>query len=373
VPARGKSPGRVLCAELRTLRTIARRDGWRGALRLRLRHHSGAHDLHTGLVEARGRITALEHAQQHLEARVAAATGRADAAEQALAAATTAAARDAAELGVRLDALDARLGTLDATTAEARLLALTDATERMLAIETVGQDTLVTVILPTFDRPQLLARAIASVQQQVHREWELLVVDNGQDPGTAPAVAAAADPRIRLIRSDERGSCRARNLALAQARGELIAYLDDDNVMGPVWLRAVAATAARHPAQDAFYGARVDDKPPAPPRLVLDEISAAVLRDHNVVDTSALVHRRAAPVTWPPEAAGLSDWEVVAALTADGRMPLAIPVRAVLYTTSAPGRTTRPEVHQARSDHSLRVVRTLLMDVPAPTPDNAHT
>lgn len=265
----------------------------------------------------------------------------------------------------RLAVLDDRVDVLDHRTGEARLHALVAATEAVLAADPAGHDTLISVILPTRERPALLARAIASVRGQVHQRWELLVVDNGGLPATADVVAAAADERIRLLHDDEPGASRARNRGLAAARGELVAYQDDDNVMAPLWLRAVAVHAARHPEHRAFYGARVDDRPPAPARLVLEDASAAVLRARNVVDTGALAHRRDLGVRWPADADvhGNADWEVVAGLVAAGHPPLAIAARALIYTTGAPGRTSATRT-ASRFAHSRRVVEALLADVP---------
>lgn len=371
MPARTPGPWSILRSELATFRIVARRDGLRGALRLRLRHHAGVLELQAALEDAQQRAADLARALAAAEAATAAALAahRADLAAQA--AGLQRALGVHAEAAQRARALgDAELRAL---TREARLHALVAATEAVLAEELAGRETLVTVILPTFDRPALLARAIGSVRAQAHVHWELLVVDNGGRPQTAAAVAAAAagDPRVRMLRSEQRGASRARNLALAEARGALIAYVDDDNIMCPLWLRALTAFAARHPERGAFYGARVDDRSPEPARLVHDELSVEVIRHHNVVDTGALGHRREVPVRWPPQAQGLSDWEVVAGLIAAGHMPLPIPARALVYTTSAPARVTRPEGHTARVDHSRAAVRSVLAGLPDHRPEDA--
>ena len=53
---------------------------------------------------------------------------------------------------------------------------------------------------------------------------------------------ALDDPRIRTLSTPGSGVCAARNLGLDAARGDLIAYLDDDNLFDPQWLKAVALT-----------------------------------------------------------------------------------------------------------------------------------
>lgn len=87
----------------------------------------------------------------------------------------------------------------------------------------------VSVIMPTHSRPEFLRRAVASVLAQTYGELEVLVVDDaGTDP--TPVLATFGDPRIRLIRhAQNRGLAGARNTGLRAARGEFIAYCDDDD------------------------------------------------------------------------------------------------------------------------------------------------
>ena len=95
---------------------------------------------------------------------------------------------------------------------------------------------LITVILPTCDRPDLVGRALASVLAQAGVEFEVALVDsNHRTPPVRdnPALAALlADPRVRVIEPQPhpRNASEARNAGIAAARGEWITYLDDDDV-----------------------------------------------------------------------------------------------------------------------------------------------
>lgn len=91
-------------------------------------------------------------------------------------------------------------------------------------------DTLYSVVIPTHNRPALLARAIESALSQTLPGFEVIVVDDGsQPPSTAPT-----DPRVRLVRLDHNcGNAAARNAGLAVARGQWITFLDDDDVLLP--------------------------------------------------------------------------------------------------------------------------------------------
>lgn len=109
---------------------------------------------------------------------------------------------------------------------------------------------LVTVILPTHDRPDHLPGAVASVLAQSHRTLQLLIVDDASAEPAATVVDAVAggDRRVRLLRLDiGRGAAGARNAGLAEADGELVAFLDDDDRWEPDKLRRQVEYLGRHP------------------------------------------------------------------------------------------------------------------------------
>jgi glycosyltransferase involved in cell wall biosynthesis len=88
----------------------------------------------------------------------------------------------------------------------------------------------VTVIIPTFNRATIVGRAIRSVLAQTCQDWELIVIDDCSTDGTEQAVTSFSDPRIKYIRQDRnRGAGAARNTGIRGARGEYVAFLDDDD------------------------------------------------------------------------------------------------------------------------------------------------
>lgn len=95
---------------------------------------------------------------------------------------------------------------------------------------------LVSVVLPTHDRPHRLAGALASVLAQTYRSLEVLVVDDASSRPAEETVAlvCAHDSRVRVLRLETNsGAAVARNTALRRASGELIAFLDDDDRWEP--------------------------------------------------------------------------------------------------------------------------------------------
>jgi teichuronic acid biosynthesis glycosyltransferase TuaG len=115
---------------------------------------------------------------------------------------------------------------------------------------------LVSVLTPTWNSERFVAETIESVLAQTHRPVELVVVDDASGDGTVALVEqyARRHPEVRLIRFDERaGPCRRRNDALDVARGELLAWLDADDVWEPRKLELqVAALAADASAGFAY-------------------------------------------------------------------------------------------------------------------------
>ena len=113
----------------------------------------------------------------------------------------------------------------------------------------------VSVVIPTYNRAELLADAIGSVQRQTFEDWELLVVDDGSTDDTRTVMDGfLADKRIRYVRQENRGQSAARNLGLRHARAPLIAFLDSDNRWLPDKLERQMRFLADHPEVDVVYG-----------------------------------------------------------------------------------------------------------------------
>ncbi|WP_051935672.1 glycosyltransferase family 2 protein [Deinococcus sp. YIM 77859] len=94
---------------------------------------------------------------------------------------------------------------------------------------------LISVVIPTFNRPELLLRrGLRSALAQRYPNLEVLVVMDGPDPSTEAALGEISDPRLRLLAlPSNSGPSDARNLGVQAARGEWIAFLDDDDEWRP--------------------------------------------------------------------------------------------------------------------------------------------
>jgi len=94
----------------------------------------------------------------------------------------------------------------------------------------------VSVVVPSFRGGTFLRDAVASVQSQTLEDWELIIVLDGCEDDLSDI--ERSDPRVRVIKQRNRGESIARNVGIADARSELVAFLDDDDRMLPQQLQA---------------------------------------------------------------------------------------------------------------------------------------
>jgi glycosyltransferase involved in cell wall biosynthesis len=103
----------------------------------------------------------------------------------------------------------------------------------------------VSVLMPAYNAQTTIGAAASSVLWQSYRDSELVVVDDGSTDATA-SVAAALGSSIRIVRQENQGVAAARNRAIAESRGELIAFCDADDFWFEHHLDALVARYDRH-------------------------------------------------------------------------------------------------------------------------------
>ncbi len=282
-----------------------------------------------------------------------------------------------AELATASPRADAAYSRLELDHVGTRSLAASPALEQIVGLgywlsAQPASELPVSVIIPTRSRPAFVAQAVASVQAQTHAHWELIVVDDGSIDDTRATLAAIDDERIRCVRTEGLGPPAARNVGLEHATGEAIAYLDDDNIMLPGWLTAVAWAFTHFADVDVLYGARVVEDESAVggdgllPRLLFSPFDRDRLLEGNYIDASVIAHRAGLPqARWDPELTGIADWDLMIRLTAE-KPALAMPALASLYRTSAPGRITHTETWAAAQRELQRRVAATQSEPPRP-------
>jgi glycosyltransferase involved in cell wall biosynthesis len=148
----------------------------------------------------------------------------------------------------------------------------------------------VSVVIPTRNRWELLlSTALPAALGQDAVRLEVVVVDDGSDEPAPPGTLD--DPRVRLVRVERRGGvAAARNVGIRDARGDWIAFLDDDDVWSPRKLRAQLDVLGTGAAQFAYCAAvRVDVRSgdTLPLRLPASDELAAWLRSSSAIPAGA--------------------------------------------------------------------------------------
>jgi glycosyltransferase involved in cell wall biosynthesis len=111
----------------------------------------------------------------------------------------------------------------------------------------------VSIVIPTYNRAHTVTDAIRSVLLQSHADLELVVVDDGSTDDTGIRVARIADTRLRYVRGRHAGVSAARNLGVRQASGDLISFLDSDDLWQPDKLACEVECLGRRPEVDAVF------------------------------------------------------------------------------------------------------------------------
>jgi glycosyltransferase involved in cell wall biosynthesis len=135
----------------------------------------------------------------------------------------------------------------------------------------------ITVAIPTFNGAARLPEVLRRLQGQEQTEfitWEILVVDNNSNDCIEQVVAdfQTVMPHLRWCQEFMQGAGFARRRAFREARGELVAFLDDDTIPEAHWVSAVAQFAKTHP-QAGAYASRVHADYAAPPPPNFDRIA----------------------------------------------------------------------------------------------------
>ncbi|MBV9738400.1 MAG: glycosyltransferase family 2 protein [Hyphomicrobiales bacterium] len=109
------------------------------------------------------------------------------------------------------------------------------------------------VLIPTYNRADLLDQALRSALAQTHRNFEILIIDDGSTDPT-PEVASRYGSAVKYWRQENQGKSAALNLGIRKAEGDILMVLDDDDIL-PAWSLAKHAEAlSQRPAAGFSYG-----------------------------------------------------------------------------------------------------------------------
>ncbi len=150
------------------------------------------------------------------------------------------------------------------------------------------------LIMPTHNRKSTIAAAVDSVLAQRHRNFELIIVDDGSTDGTLDYIngryqADISAGRIIVVKIAQSGVSAARNVGLERASKDWVGYVDSDNVIDPSFLETFASLTVEHPERRTFYSwlSRKSDG-----RVVGQNYDRDQLLIGNFIDLGTFVHSR---------------------------------------------------------------------------------
>src|ERR1035437_10176500 len=113
----------------------------------------------------------------------------------------------------------------------------------------------VSVIIPTYNRVNLIKFTLDSLDEAYHTDiqLEVIVIDDGSTDGTLDFIAKQY-PGIVLLKNKGKGAALARNIGLMAAKGKYIMYLDSDDLVGANYFAQKLLLLEQHPELDACYG-----------------------------------------------------------------------------------------------------------------------
>ena len=106
----------------------------------------------------------------------------------------------------------------------------------------------ISIIMPTYNRAHLIGETIDSIRNQTFTNWELLIMDDGSDDNTEEIIKQMKDERIQFYKAERTGSVsKLKNLAIKKAHGELIAFIDSDDLWALTKLEKQIAAMKQYP------------------------------------------------------------------------------------------------------------------------------
>lgn len=112
----------------------------------------------------------------------------------------------------------------------------------------------ISVVIPTRNRGEEVVAALESVLKNTHPNFEVILVDQSTNPDTEQAVHPyRTDHRFRYLKTDTVGAGLSRNIGIANARGEIIAFTDDDCIVPLNWLDTICALFNQNPGAAVLF------------------------------------------------------------------------------------------------------------------------
>lgn len=152
----------------------------------------------------------------------------------------------------------------------------------------------VSVIIPTYNRSELLKKAVKSLESQSHQNLEIIIIDDFSTDDTADVVEGMKDSRIIYLKHDiNKGGAEARNTGIKKATGRFIGFLDSDDQWLPDKLEKQLKVFENQPELGVVYtGVQVVNENHQPTRKIIPKYRGDILPklfESNCIDTTSSV------------------------------------------------------------------------------------
>ncbi|MCW4033485.1 MAG: glycosyltransferase family 2 protein [Candidatus Bathyarchaeota archaeon] len=213
---------------------------------------------------------------------------------------------------------------------------------------------LISIIIPTYNRPEELERTLKTIFNQSYRNFELIIVDDGSKSDISHL---AKKYPLQIIRQEHSGANVARNNGFQHSKGELLLFSDDDIRFKPSFLEKLVKALETNPEKSyAYCGLKIDGeefgkKPFNPNRL----------KRQNYINTVSLIRRSRFP-GWDPKIMRFQDWDLWLTMLERGDHGILVPeylfsssrTSSIISNDSVKGNLTHLEAYEAvRKKHKL--------------------
>ena len=202
---------------------------------------------------------------------------------------------------------------------EKRILSfMEDVAEYLISVVRKSENKpLISVIIPVYNRKDIVMNAIDSVLSQTYENFELIVVDDASTDGTTELLKEIDHDKVRVIYHEKnKYASGARNTGLKESKGEIIVYLDSDNLLDERYLEATAGAFLCLPDAGAIYSAqyRFETYDSKPIHIQFSALNKSLLHNHNFIDINCFAHRKSVCETvggFDETLQSAEDWDLI--------------------------------------------------------------
>ncbi len=200
--------------------------------------------------------------------------------------------------------------------------------------EQLRQDISFSIIMPTYNRKDIVGKSIDSVLQQTYQNFELIIVDDGSTDNTKDFIQKQyakelKSGKIKYIYKENSGVCPTRNVGLQHAKNEWITYIDSDNLLFPNFLEVFVRNIQKHKNKTFYAEWKTMNKG----KIFSNKFDYNKLLKANFIDLGVFAHHRSVYEKlggFDENMTRLVDWDLIATYTKK-YVPYFIPVPVMLY------------------------------------------